>query len=56
MRAAMADAHGVVTHSSVVVVVIVKPTSTLASRLYDDDQMRERDVGGGWVVAGHGRA
>ena len=54
MCAAMADTHGTVTPSGVVAAVIVKLDSALASRPYDDDQMRERDVGGGWVVAGHG--
>ena len=56
VHAAMADAHGAVTRSGVVAAVIVKPASSLASRPYDDDQMREREVGGGWVVAGHGLA
>ena len=56
VRAAMADAHGMVAHSGVVAAVIVKPALALASRPYDDDQMREREVIGGWVVAGHGRA
>ena len=56
MRAAMANTHGAVVCSGVVAAVIVKLASTLASRPYDDDQLREREVGGGWVVAGHGRA
>jgi len=56
MRAAMADAHDTVTRSGVVAAVIVKPALALASRPYDDDQMREREVGGGSVVASHVRA
>ena len=56
MRAAMADTHGVVERSDVVAAVIVKPALALASRPYDDDQMREREVIGGRVVAGHERA
>ena len=56
MRAAMADMHSAVVHSGVVAVVMFKLALALASRPYDDDQMREREVIGGWVVAGHGRA
>ena len=56
MRDAMANAHGVVTRSGVAVAVIVKLALALASRPYDDDQMWEREIGGGRVVAGHGRA
>ena len=56
MRAAMADTYGAVAHSGVVAAIIVKSALALASRSYDDDQMREREVIGGWVVAGHGRA
>ena len=47
MHTAMVDAHGVVACSGVVAVVIVKLTLALASRPYNDDQMREREVGGG---------
>ena len=56
MCAAMVDAHGAVARSGVVAAVTIKPVLALASRPYDDDQMREREVGGGRVVAGHGRA
>ena len=56
VHAAMADTHGVVERSDVVAAVIVKPASALASKPYDNDQMREREVRGGRVVAGHGRA
>ena len=52
----MVDAHGVVTCSGVAAAVAVKPASALAYRPYDDDQMREREVGGGRVMAGDGRA
>ena len=54
VQLAMPDAHSVIARSGVVAAVIVKLALALASRPYDDDQMRERDVGGGWVVAGHG--
>ena len=50
----MADAHGTVTCSHVAVVVAVKPASALASRPYDDEQPRVREVLGASVVAGHG--
>ena len=54
VRTAMADAHDAVAHSGVVAAVIVKPALALASRPYDDDQMRERKIRGGRVVAVHG--
>ena len=56
VRVAMAEAHSAVVHSGVVAAVRVKPALALASRPYDDDQMRVREVGGGWVVASHERA
>ena len=56
VRAAMADMHSAVVHSGVVAVVTVKLSLALACRPYDNDQMREREVGGGWVVASHERA
>ena len=56
VRTSMVDAHGVVVRFDVVVAIIVKLASALASIPYDDDQMREGEVKGGWVVASHGRA
>ena len=53
VRVDMADVHGAVARFGVVVVVTVKPALALESRPYDDDQMREREVRGGRVVAGH---
>jgi len=52
---AMADAHGAVVHSGVVVAVIVKLALAFAYRPYDDDRMRERVVRGGRVVSSHRR-
>ena len=56
VRAAMADMHSAVVHSGVVAVVMFKLALALASRPYDEDHMRDSEVGGGRVVAGHGRA
>ena len=56
MCAAMSDAHGAIAHFGVVAVVTVKLALALASRPNNDDHMRDKEVKGGWVVAGHGRA
>ena len=54
--AAMVDVHGGITRSYMMAVVAVKLAAVLATSPNSDDQMREREVGGGWVVVGHGRA
>ena len=56
VRVAMVDAHGAVARSGVVAAVTVKPASALASRPYNKDQIREREVRDATVVAGHGQA
>ena len=56
MLAAMAGAHDTDVCSITNEAVAVKWMVALGSRTYGEDQMRERESGGAWVVAGHGRA
>ena len=55
MGLAMAGAHVAVARFRAAVVVAVKLMVDLDSRTYGEDQMREIESGGAWVVAGHGK-
>ena len=56
MLLAMAGAHGADVCSVTDKAVAFKWMVALASRTYDEDQMRERESGDAWVVTGDERA
>ena len=51
---AMADVHGVVACSHMVVAVAVKRAAVVVSTTYGDDGPRWGEVGGAMMVVGHG--
>ena len=55
MLTAMVDAHGVDVCSGAAEAVAGQRAMALACRTYDEDKLREREVGEALVGAGHGR-